>query len=386
MSYSPPRWFNVAAALSIAAATIGIAWRADEVAAVQADTHNRAEDGDRAKAIAKRFGGTDCDPHYLKSPWTISEDVGTPLFLCAFSRHGGLDFIGLSNPHVTQGAPLLLASPANRRILGVVVFLVGGPGEKFLAPPLDNPANEAILDLARAGYVVAYVGYSGTRYGTVYPVPDLPIASAQIKNYLMFLKRAAPELPLSLVGASAGAHPAYLGGQTVKGVQTVLLSPLFYSPASYFEAVIRKPDEAFWWKSLRLLRIQPGWRGLATDWYLKSVSNRDRIMNFYGTTYRRSMADMIAKFPLGPGVDVDVIVGTLDSRIGVHEIAGLATRYGSLCFRLVSGSEHSVTSSTQARRITTALATSLKSHGSKCASREALARQFRGSSGDTIPN
>lgn len=104
---------------------------------------------------------------------------------------------------------------------------VGGPGESIAPAEGDR----RYLDLLGTHDLLVSIGYTGTRYRTLYPKPDYQAACEDVAAYLDGLRVRNPDARLIVIGES-------LGGQIVAGAlhrtshvdAVVLVNPMMFSP------------------------------------------------------------------------------------------------------------------------------------------------------------
>jgi predicted alpha/beta-hydrolase family hydrolase len=86
--------------------------------------------------------------------------------------------------------------------LGLVIDVVGGPGGD-MSPGLNDGIP---LALARSGVVVAKLGYTGTRHGTIFPKPNFDLAAEQVLGFARAVRAENPDSKLVLLGESPGGR------------------------------------------------------------------------------------------------------------------------------------------------------------------------------------
>jgi pimeloyl-ACP methyl ester carboxylesterase len=127
----------------------------------------------------------------------------------------------------------------------LVIDVVGGPGGD-ISPGLNDGIP---LALARSGVVVAKIGYTGTRHGTIFPRPNLDIATEQVLGFAKSVRAENPGRKLVLLGESLGAlivarAAASTNRLAIDGL--ALVAPLLFTPDEAMSnfARIRRPGQS----------------------------------------------------------------------------------------------------------------------------------------------
>ena len=126
--------------------------------------------------------------------------------------------------------PLLVRMPPRGRpITRIVVELVGGP-HGHIEPDTGSPVQRLQRAMVDRGAVVISVGYLGTQSRTLYPGSDIAAAIDEVVFYVEFLRRRHPELPMTVLGKSAGGYLLAAASERLSSCHCVYLSPLLGTP------------------------------------------------------------------------------------------------------------------------------------------------------------
>lgn len=307
---------------------------------------------------ARLFGLAPCDhakSWYAEDRAYAGLNIGNPAISCSawptpdrrqLAFAGRIDRDGLSMPVVGYASREVMAGQRPR---AVAVYMVGGPGGD-IAPGLNDtlPA-----ELVRRGYAVIKLGYSGTRYGSVYPDPDFEVAARQLAAYLRLLATLQPAIPRVVVGESLGAQivERALTPDVAAGVSGIaLVHPLLFSPAAAlrnFKDRIGVSDA-----SDPIMTIQSTGRpGTPADSVARANSLR-RFASFYPPdALNKDLEHYLAG---GAAVPTLLAYGDADTRIGVGLLSKLRARCPAVRVLTLAGVNHTV-EEPQARSIADAM-------------------------------
>jgi hypothetical protein len=127
---------------------------------------------------------------------------------------------------------------------GVVILVIGGPGERIL-PFRGNEAASLPGILAARGYIVSIPAFSGTYHRSRYPRASLESAGAEIVASSAWAKQVYPDLKQCLVGVSLGGYIiAYAKGHSqnrrFQSTSKTFINPMVVAPEVRYNNIIDK--------------------------------------------------------------------------------------------------------------------------------------------------
>lgn len=308
---------------------------------------------EKAASLAKGYIDRACDPHLAALASQVIDGLKADAPACLYHSGGGLTFVSGVRAASSGDLPILLIAPAGREPLGVLVYLVGGPGDELASPLLMAPSDAIGIDLARSGYAVAYLGYYGTAYGTLHPYPDVFAAARQVRDYVNAI-RSRGSLPVTVVGVSAGAHVAYLAAREFDDVSIALLSPVISSPETLVARAKARPAGAAAYARTVVLRQRFAVDGSGLPGRKVEATQEQRMASFFGDLYAMQLTDLFRSYPaLGPRPTI--IVGDRDERIGLDHLPLLERDMPHIPVEVIEGFGHGPSNHDQARQLATTI-------------------------------
>jgi pimeloyl-ACP methyl ester carboxylesterase len=292
-----------------------------------------------------------CQLRKASLAFTAAKDLHGGSDVCSVSDRGELGLIwGIH--HGGRGAlPVMAVVPRNKRVRGVLVYLVGGPGDILLSQLTMSPGDEVTLSVARGGYAVVYLGYYGTNFGSLFPQSDLFPAAEQVAHYIRMLKGRS-NFPVAIAGVSAGASVGYLASRSFHDVPVLLLSPPL---ASVRELVttgglsVSDPNTPVVVRQRRL-----GDRLAAPPVAIKTV-RQYRMSAFFGETYAHPLSELLTRYPTQSRIRPLLIVGNKDSRIGLDHLPAFRRNAPHVTVKVIKGFGHGPSNHKQARKLAAAI-------------------------------
>jgi len=320
------KWIVVGAALFFAAA--GLSWWANEGQTIERSERQAAME---PCANPLRASGT----------YHLSELlVGRREQDCARWIHGIPGFVAIAGTVRPSGVPLPAVVYGRRSsdaaATAIFVKVVGGPGGS-IAP---DTGDRRYLDLLGPNDFLVNIGYTGTRYRTLYPKPDFKTACTEVSAYLVELRRRNPDAKLVIIGESLGG-PIVAGAlQISRDVDAVILvSPMMFSPFEgndNFVSVLKHGYRNDTKIAVRKLadQAQP-W----SDGHWSSEYSIDLFAAFFEKTEMNvDLRLRLAGFKIPPML---IVFGGADDVIGRTKLADLSSLPGLTLFE-VSGMKHTV--------------------------------------------
>lgn len=226
---------------------------------------------------------------------------------CRAYSSGGVSWTVDSLKIEEDRLPYILTRSNIARPSGIVIDLMGGPGDIISFSGLKDHYSGLLYNIAKSGYEVYTPAYAGSAHRSNFPNEGLKSAGSEISELSKALSKEYPNIPQCFLASSLGGYILLYQKsieQNKKFVSrnSVFINPLFSSPKVRYDAAMvlshlgddpkTSPRRRFFYKSIYQRNIGPNGKIQVKE---QRVLEDELFKSFFGDSFEKSSNLNISK-------------------------------------------------------------------------------------------